>query len=432
MVGNSNKNADIDSSFTSVPATQELFSSPEPDDIFLTVQRSTFAVGKIYNDLFANSRSDFISELSELCCVAELRYVRDMVLCIVKRKLGQSNLGSLIERRSGANVKDNLLKDIYNLYSLGEKSIDALPKNMIRSDTRFCSQEVQTDTCLSNTLFATKSEAEELKNDFLSKLSDLREEFTSVTCPPVSVVSSPSDSDDDSTQFPSSQVSPSSTLTQTPASSQNKNVSASGQVHKAVDKPNPGKAPSRKVLIAGDSLLNRMYISKMKVSDIPSVKLTKRGANLSGTISRCINYASKHSSETLDVVLLAGTNDLSNRSVSPEKLINTLDSSLKELKQFNNVHHVFLCKLPPRFDFHHNVNIKVNQYNNILSERFSESEHISVIDTIPPEFRFYYVDGLHFSNLGLNKVCRIILSHLYKVLAPSSYKKRKGASKNRS
>ena len=126
-----------------------------------------------------------------------------------------------------------------------------------------------------------------------------------------------------STQFPSSQVSPSSTLTQTPASSQNKNVPASGQVHKAVDKPNPGKAPSRKVLIAGDSLLNRMYISKMKVSDIPSVKLIKRD-NLSGTISRCINYASKHSSETLDVVLLAGTDDLSIRSVTPEKLITHL------------------------------------------------------------------------------------------------------------
>ena len=131
MAGNSNKNADIDLSFTSVPATQELFSSPEPADIFLTVQRSTFAVGKIYNDLFANSRSDFISELSELCCVAELRYVCDMVFCIVKRKLGQSNLGSLIERRSGANVKDNLLKDIYNLFSLGEKSIDALIRDFV-------------------------------------------------------------------------------------------------------------------------------------------------------------------------------------------------------------------------------------------------------------------------------------------------------------
>ena len=136
MAGSSNKNADIDSSFTSVPATQELFSSPESVDIFLTMQRSTFAVGKIYNDLFANTRSDFISELSELCCVAELRYVRDMVFCIVKRKLGQSNLVSLIERRSEANVKENLLNDIYNLFSLGKKSIDALPKNMIRSSDR--------------------------------------------------------------------------------------------------------------------------------------------------------------------------------------------------------------------------------------------------------------------------------------------------------
>ena len=50
---------------------------------------------------------------------------------------------------------------------------------MVRSDTRFCSQEVPTDTCLSNALFAIKSDVEELKNDFLSKLSDLREEFTS-------------------------------------------------------------------------------------------------------------------------------------------------------------------------------------------------------------------------------------------------------------
>ena len=86
-----------------------------------------------------------------------MTYVCDMVFCIVKRKLGQSNLGSLIERRSGANIKD-----IYNLYSLGEKSIDALPENMIRSDTRFCSQEVQTDTPVLVTPYLPQSQM--LKN----------------------------------------------------------------------------------------------------------------------------------------------------------------------------------------------------------------------------------------------------------------------------
>ena len=61
MAGNSS--VDFDSSFTSIPSTQEtsvtipstqeFFSTSEPDDLFLTVQRSTVAVGKIYNELFA-------------------------------------------------------------------------------------------------------------------------------------------------------------------------------------------------------------------------------------------------------------------------------------------------------------------------------------------------------------------------------------------
>ena len=83
---------------------------------------------KISNVLFAKSRSEFISELSGFCCVTELRFARDMVHSIAKRKIGNNNLSTLTERRSGANVKDNLLKDIYNLYSLGEGSIESFPK----------------------------------------------------------------------------------------------------------------------------------------------------------------------------------------------------------------------------------------------------------------------------------------------------------------
>ena len=99
-------------------------------------------MGKIYNELFAKSRSEFISELSGFSSIAELRFARDMVYSIVKTKTGdKKNLGRLTERRSGANVKDNLLKDIYNLYSLGEGSIESLPKHMIKSDTKFQHQE---------------------------------------------------------------------------------------------------------------------------------------------------------------------------------------------------------------------------------------------------------------------------------------------------
>ena len=143
---------------------------------FLTVQRSTLAGGKIYHELFAKSRTEFTSELSNLCSVTELRCVRDMVLASVKRKLSQNHLGPLIERKSGANVKENLLKDIFNVYSLGEGSIQSLPKNMVRSETRYVSQEVQTNSSLSRMLFTSKSEIEDLKTDLLDKISELREE----------------------------------------------------------------------------------------------------------------------------------------------------------------------------------------------------------------------------------------------------------------
>ena len=135
--------------------TQERFATSNPDDIFLTLQRSTVAVFKICNEYFAMLKNDFITGLTDLCCIAELRYVRNILYAIVKRKLNVNNLGQLTERRSGTNVKDNLVKDVYNLYSFAERSPHSLPKSMFKSELKFCHQEIQTDSCLSQTLFAS-------------------------------------------------------------------------------------------------------------------------------------------------------------------------------------------------------------------------------------------------------------------------------------
>ena len=83
----------------------------------------------------------------------------DMMAAVVKKKLDQCNIRNLIERR-GTNVKDNLLKNTYNLYSLGEKSIQVLPKNMLRCDKRLQNQEVQMDSCLSSMIFASVEDVE--------------------------------------------------------------------------------------------------------------------------------------------------------------------------------------------------------------------------------------------------------------------------------
>ena len=132
-----------------------------------------------------------------------------------------------------------------------------------------------------------------------------------------------------------------------------------------------------------------------------------------------------------DLVLLAGTNDLSSRSVSPEILISSLENSIAELKEFSNLQQIFICKIPPRFDFH-NVNSKVTRYNVLLEEHFPDSDFVHVLDTVTPEFRHYHTDGLHLSQLGLRKVCSIILSKLYKVLAPdrSKYRNKSSAKKH--
>ena len=129
--------------------------------------------------------------------------------------------------------------------------------------------------------------------------------------------------------------------------------------------PIPEKA--RKIVIAVDSLLYCMTANKMSVNGISCQKLTRKGDSLGGLVYRSKQYISKHGNEHIDLVLLAGMNDLSNRSVSPEDLIDKLDEYISELKGFSNLGHIFLCQIPNRLDFHA-VNSKVLRFNKLLSK----------------------------------------------------------------
>ena len=68
---------------------------------------------------------------------------------------------------------------------------------MFKSELKFCHQEIQTDSCLSQTLFASKSDADNVKNDLLVKLTELREDFLTKqasaqpTNPPSTVINPP-------------------------------------------------------------------------------------------------------------------------------------------------------------------------------------------------------------------------------------------------
>ena len=97
------------------------------DDVLLTIQRSTVAVNRIYNDSILKPKSECTQlYLSESNNVIELRYIRDITFSILKRKKPSTQYGNLVERRTTANVKDTLIKDIHAILMFGEGSITQL------------------------------------------------------------------------------------------------------------------------------------------------------------------------------------------------------------------------------------------------------------------------------------------------------------------
>ena len=59
----------------------------------------------------------------------------------------------------------------------------------------------------------------------------------------------------------------------------------------------------------------------MSVNGIPPVKITKKGDSLVGSINRAKNYISRHSNNHIDLVFLAGTNDLGSCNANPDRLL---------------------------------------------------------------------------------------------------------------
>ena len=198
-------------------------------------------------------------------------------------------------------------------------------------------------------------------------------------------------------------------------------VSVSNTTESNIPSVEPGNI-KHNIVVAGDYLLHRLDTSKMCVEQINAKKLTKPGNTLNGTFAKIKDYASKHGDAQLEVVVLAGTNDLNWRNVTPQ-LIDQLVDHIAVLKEFCNVKNIFVCKITPRCD-RHVINSKFSEYNELLDEHFSSQDSLTVLPTIPLEASLLYKDNLHLSVEGLRQVSGIILSNLYQVLAPNSYKPR--------
>ena len=300
-----------------------------------------------------------------------LRYVRDMIFAMVRRKLRWHNDSCLIERRNCSTLKEKLAKDIHDIFSLGEGGISSLPKSLFKPEN----QSHRDQSCQTNPIYgyASTEDLENVKNDLLCKIADIREEMKMAASVTYEERTSNTSSVDRGTVT-------------------NQNGGSLSNPGKSSQQCSDSDQPHRKYILASDSLLHRTQQAKMKVNDIPCVKLSKRGDDLQGTFHRITQYVTKNSKSNFDVVVLTGTDDLRKNQVTPEILCDKTIEEINNLRSFSNIGHIVLCKVPPRSDLHR-VNLKVSSYNNLVSQKLKELVNVSIIDTVPLELKLFYKDG---------------------------------------
>ena len=120
-------------------------------DIFLSIKNATEAVNYICEELFCKPGAEFMSLLSAKADVVELRYVRDMLFAITKRKKGLSTNMQIVERKNSPadGLKDKLIKDVKGHVSHAENT-------------------TQTEDSIGNASLATISDVLLLKNTIIS------------------------------------------------------------------------------------------------------------------------------------------------------------------------------------------------------------------------------------------------------------------------
>ena len=131
------------------------------------MQQSSKILYHIYEEWFGDSKSVFTTKLCEAGTEDELRYVRDMIFAMVRRKLRWHN-SCLTERRNCPTLKEKLAKDIHDILSLSEAAISSLPKSLFKPENQsHCDQSCQTNEIHG---YASTEDLENVKNDLLSNI----------------------------------------------------------------------------------------------------------------------------------------------------------------------------------------------------------------------------------------------------------------------
>ena len=104
------------------------------------------------------------------------------------------------------------------------------------------------------------------------------------------------------------------------------------------------------ILYVGDSMFHGLDEAKMKVQTIRAIKQVKSGDTVKGICKRMRKFVQGNDKYDIEsIVILAGTNDLRHKNVTPESLIFQLRSEIQKLQLIYDGR-LFICKITPHID----------------------------------------------------------------------------------
>ena len=79
------------------------------------------------------SKNDFLTKVDEFCPETEtLRYTRDLLYHITRRRRGNKKMISLVERKDSEHVRFKLMSDLHDIYLVGEGTKCNFPSHLVR------------------------------------------------------------------------------------------------------------------------------------------------------------------------------------------------------------------------------------------------------------------------------------------------------------
>ena len=322
-------------------------------------------------------RSDFCNKIVEEIGddVEVLRYTRDLLFAVMRRRRKLNSSATLVERKSGEGATDKLLEDTYEIFSYCEGGRESLPKSLLKDNSQTAFDAEAFATSVQETI---KASLTDIKTSFAAEIQKCCDEMKSTQEDFVRVAVTPFSSDAEAKKVQ--------------------------KAHHPVTKERAPKnhtetVPAKKVILfTGDSLFHPLDSKRLTVDDVKAIKMAKSGDTLTGICDKTMEFLKQNGGfyDIEGIVLLGGTNDLRKRDVTPESLLDILQSSVTKIREVF-AGKLFICKIPPRLDLAF-VDSKVSRFNDVISLSLGNTDpNLVIIETIDREIKFFSKDGLHLN-----------------------------------